>query len=470
MKCETEDNVTKNHIEFDLIVDVVLILLVGFFGLCGNISAIHRFSHLKKATKFHHLMMLLSIYDLLCISMIVSIFSLPRVSSVYKQSAFYHYFAPVALSLTQVALTGSIYTTLAITIERYLIVCHPFYVISHEWTSKRYILPIVILSIVYNIPKFLELYALPCYVKEISQPSTTSVSNNMLEEEHILKISNFTSSCFEKAKFETMQEGKQHELIQYFILPTQLRLDTDYYGIYGIWMNLIFMGTLPVITLIILNILILKNLITNLKERKEPTITQQRGTMNENTLNNTSNSNTNKKGIALKTKNKTIKPKEIKLATVGLWIVLIFVLCHSFRWVPNFYELAHTGADQPYWVDWFMHLSHFVLVFNSSVNFYIYCLTHLNILQKTRKCFGKKTKYVRTRCASASQSTARRMSALTDVLQTRKTSISSSTTAEHAHKSRLQNIMEEMTESVTVPMLAPTAQTEESDEEYDDEW
>ena len=142
MECETEDNVTRNRIEFDLIVDVVLILLVGLFGLCGNIGAIHRFSHLKKATKFHHLMMLLSIYDLLCIATIVSIFSLPRVSSVYKQSAFYHYFAPIALSLTQIALTGSIYTTLAITIERYLIVCHPFYVVSHEWPSKRYILPV----------------------------------------------------------------------------------------------------------------------------------------------------------------------------------------------------------------------------------------------------------------------------------------------------------------------------------------
>ena len=80
------------------------------------------------------------------------------------------------------------------------------------------------------------------------------------------------------------------------------------------------------------------------------------------------------------------------------------------------------------------------------------------------------TKYLRTRCASATQSTARRMSALTEGLQTRKTSVSSSPTPEHAHKTRLQHIMEEMKESVTVPMLAPTAQTEQSDEEYDDEW
>ena len=114
-------------------------------------------------------------YDLLCISMIVSIFSIPHISDAYKASAFYNYFAPIALSLTQVALTGSIYTTLAITIERYLIVCHPFYVVSQDWTSKMYILPIAIFSILYNIPKFLELYALPCYLTEINVTSPTGI-------------------------------------------------------------------------------------------------------------------------------------------------------------------------------------------------------------------------------------------------------------------------------------------------------
>ena len=93
----------------------------------------------------------------------------------------------------------------------------------------------------------------------------------------------------------------------------------------------------------------------------------------------------------LSTKKKKMKPKEIKLAKVGLYIVLIFVLCHSVRWVPNFYELTHPGADEPYWVTIFMHLSHFVLVFNSSVNFYVYCLTHLDIVKNIKRCFSKKT-------------------------------------------------------------------------------
>ena len=106
---------TPPHHSTEFVFQVILILLVGVFGVIGNGGAIYRFSRLKKATKFHHLMMLISMYDTLCILMIVLIFSVPRISIEYKNSAFFNHFAPIALSLTQVALTGSVYTTLAIT-------------------------------------------------------------------------------------------------------------------------------------------------------------------------------------------------------------------------------------------------------------------------------------------------------------------------------------------------------------------
>ena len=456
----------------ELVFQVVLVLIVGFLGVCGNVGAIHRFSRLRKPTKFHHLMMLISIYDILCISTIVLIFSAPQMSEDYKNSTFYHYFAPVALPLTQVALTGSIYTTLAITLERYLIVCHPFYVVSHEWSSKLYVLPIVIFSIVYNVPKFFELYAMPCMVKEIKNGAVEGLRDESTKE--VIKVSNFTSSCFQEAQFKTTNEGVQ--LVQYFILPTMLRLNTNYYSIYGIWMNLIFMGTLPVITLIILNTMILKSLISNLKDKNKSSFTESRDKMKSIDVDNPANVNHNKNEKVLSTKRKKMKPKEIKLAKVGLYIVLIFVLCHSVRWIPNFYELSHPGDNAPPWVDAFMHISHFVIVFNSSVNFYIYCLTHLNVVEKIRRCYvvekmrrcyGEKANYVGTRFRSVSQSLSARQITAKISSQTRKTSIDSST-AEEAYKTRLQSIMKDMQESVTIPMLSTHAG--ESDDDYDDEW
>ena len=64
---------------------------------------------------------------------------------------------------------------MAVAIERYITVCHPFFKITHNWgayksvphlffiTSTkffvRYILPIFSFSLVYNVPKFFELKA-----------------------------------------------------------------------------------------------------------------------------------------------------------------------------------------------------------------------------------------------------------------------------------------------------------------------
>ncbi len=48
---------------------------------------------------------------------------------------------------------------MAVTVERYFTVCHPFYRVSHSWSAKMYIVPIVSFAVVYNIPKFFELYA-----------------------------------------------------------------------------------------------------------------------------------------------------------------------------------------------------------------------------------------------------------------------------------------------------------------------
>ena len=57
----------------------------------------------------------------------------------------------------QIGLTGGIYFTVAVTVERYLTVCQPFYHVSHKWSAWRYIAPIVILAFAYNMPKFFEL-------------------------------------------------------------------------------------------------------------------------------------------------------------------------------------------------------------------------------------------------------------------------------------------------------------------------
>ena len=76
------------------------------------------------------------------------------------------------------------------------------------------------------------------------------------------------------------------------------------------------------------------------------------------------------------------KKNEIALAKVSLAIVLIFILCHSVRWIPNVYELVRIvrgqKEDWPSWIESLTHISHFLTTLNSSVNFYIYCFKHFS--------------------------------------------------------------------------------------------
>ena len=86
------------------------------------------------------------------------------------------------------------------------------------------------------------------------------------------------------------------------------------------------------------------------------------------------------------------KKNEIALAKVSLAIVLIFILCHSVRWIPNVYELVRIVRGQkeiwPTWIESLTHISHFLTTLNSSVNFYVYCFKH----------FSKTTSNVTVRC------------------------------------------------------------------------
>ena len=48
---------------------------------------------------------------------------------------------------------------MAIAIERYITVCHPLF--KHNWSPKKYIIPILVFSVAYNMPKFAELEVIP---------------------------------------------------------------------------------------------------------------------------------------------------------------------------------------------------------------------------------------------------------------------------------------------------------------------
>ena len=374
---EEEEKEYQKSMEF--IFEVVLLTIVGIAGIVGNSAAIALFSRLRVQLKFHRLMMMLSTYDTFYVLLSILLFALPEMSPNYKTSGAHFYVLPKALPLAQIALTGSIYSTLAITIERYLIVCHPFYTVSHQWSAKRYIVPIVTFSLMYNLPKFFELQ--------------TGI--------------NLTTSPDNTTSYE------------FSIEPTEMRVNSYYITIYCIWMNFIFMGLGPFILLIVLNALTLRSLIGHLQPLPSPTNfihTPQSNTATPSTYVMTSRQSTvtttsfvgpnmytgagpPSPYVYQQQQQPSSKKNEIALAKVSLTIVFIFILCHSVKWIPNIYELVRLSSEDqrkwPPWVESVTHISHFLTTFNSSVNFYIYIFKHFDLpfsssccKQVGRRAFG----------------------------------------------------------------------------------
>ena len=136
---------------------VILVMVSGVLGIIGNILLIKLFMYSEVKLNFHKLMITLAIYDTINVSLCILVFSIPELFEAYISSGVYAYVVPKAIPMIQVALTGSVYCTVAISLERYLTVCHPFYVTTKRWSEKRYIIPIILFSILYNLPHFLEL-------------------------------------------------------------------------------------------------------------------------------------------------------------------------------------------------------------------------------------------------------------------------------------------------------------------------
>ena len=276
----------------ELIVTPITILV----GLLGNVASIIvlRDGEIQLRRSFARLLIALAVFDTTFIASTSFLFTLSTFSDYYDQYIFPH-ITPVMLPMASISMMASVYSTVSICLDRYIAICRPALLGccggSGEATSWAMIVGTVVISILYNIPKFFEY--------------------------RTVMIDGF---------------GAVNE-------PTDLRTSKFYVFYYILVSNSIFMGALPMLTMIILNILVIKEVNKANKQRDTLTERQQRTTT---------------------------------VAAMLMAIVLVFVICHSVRFFLNIYEVFNGYQHLPILIDYLISVSHWLLILNSSVNMFIY--------------------------------------------------------------------------------------------------
>ena len=374
------------------VLEVVLVVIIGCVGIIGNCLLIKLFMKTGAKLNFHRLMIALAVYDNIYVALCILLFAVPEVFEGYKIQGYHFYVVPFVLPIIQIALTGSVYCTVGISLERYLTVCHPFYVSRKRWSSRRYIIPIAIFSFVYNITRFFELRTKyvpfePGLCHNITFPNlqnTTEEAGSTSDMNGTL--SNLNSSIPEHGCVTYTDETEiPSQIYEYTNVLTPLRANPLYYSVYIIGLNFIFNGLLPFTFIISLNVLLYKQL--KISRKQNPSFRAHSLPMAAMQLQfQIQQPGIELKGTrAIKIRKKRIKPSEIILARVSIMIVFVFIVCHSIRWIPNVYELIQRinsqdgNVEWPPWVESMTGISHFLTVLNSSVNFYIYCATHYGL-------------------------------------------------------------------------------------------
>lgn len=321
--------------EIDLYDDLVYWLdgigqiIIGCTGIIGNCMAVPILISRKLNSIFNRILVFLAIFDNIFIFCAV----LEGIRKNIGPFGDWHVyaFAYFGYQLQSISILSSIFMTVVLALERYLAITKPIEyhnAIQGANPWKRvwmYIIPVLILSTVFNLPKFAE---------------------TKVVEEIIIK------KRVDPETFET--EFYNYTLVT--VHPTDLRMNDAYIFWYNNLAKLLITGLIPFLSLCIFNTRIYGAL-----RRRRNVMGPNATAAHQQQLN-----------------------EDNRQALVLFSIVIIFLISNVPRIALNLHEVftieqykedvSHGCIHLPFWVLLSGTVSQLLMVVNSSINFFIYCV------------------------------------------------------------------------------------------------
>ena len=129
----------------------ILLVCVGFFGLFGNLANLVVLCQIELRKKvFYKLLIVLALFDILFIVSfgITTGYQSMACQPTNDNVGYFTYY------VHKIASIGSMYMTIAISLERYLGICHPYFSFSRN--AWFYIVPVVAVTLFVNTPIWFE--------------------------------------------------------------------------------------------------------------------------------------------------------------------------------------------------------------------------------------------------------------------------------------------------------------------------
>ena len=354
-------------------------LSIGAIGTLGNVIAIPYFGKRILSQKtFYILLLFLSICDLIVVINGMLLYGLPKVSDSYA-SETYFLIAPYVFPIFEMGSTGGIYFTVAICVERYFVVCRPLWYRAQSIPSRIYTIPVLLFSIIYNIPRFFEIRTVKVYNDSYTNGTNLdpNFANSTKEAYYNNGNNRSLNESHEILNNSSFQNVSISQSFQYSFEPTELRKNVNYYGVYHIGCAITFLFILPLLILITANILILKVLI---KHNYGPPAMMTNGAGGGGGDGFQRTMSMHQHPSQLRRRRNQVDRAKVTLAICG-----IFLFCHLFKWVLNIYELyvrfrssnlseeeKQEAINQSDWFPTVVNISNTLVILNSSINFYVY--------------------------------------------------------------------------------------------------